>query len=359
MIPRPVAEAQTGAVLVVDGDTAARGHLAGALEGAGHTVAEAGDVASALERMSVSFPDVVLTDVRLPGATGVELLVETRSRAPETRVIVCTSPADLQQAVAAVAHGIDHLLLKPVEPDELRARVADSIARRRAVRARERERELLEARLRQRETESKIWVLRAAHALAHAVEAKDPFTAGHARRVTAYAMTMAEVTGRIDVLSFRLAGDLHDVGKIGVPDRILGKPGGLTRREFDQVRRHPATGARILAPLIDDPLVLDVVRCHHERWDGSGYPEGLRGEAIPFPARVLAVADSLDAMTSPRAYRAALSWSEAVALVRDGAGTLFDPEVVAAFESALPLLEQHFLRFRAEADALAGAAARP
>lgn len=350
-----------GTVLVVDADEEGRVLAARCLEGAGHRVSTADGVPAALDLLAGGSFDLVVTELRFPaGPSGLELLVEVRSRAPETRLLVVTGGIDLESAAAAVGHGIDHLVPKPFSPDDLRGRVAASLARRRAQRESERERELLEAMLRRRESESKIWVLRAAHALAHAVEAKDPFLAGHARRVTAYAMTLAETTGGIDVLRFRLAGDLHDVGKIGVPDRVLNKPARLTRREFAQIRRHPETGARILGPLIDDELVLDVVLRHHERWDGTGYPGGLAGEEIPLPARVLAVADALDAMTSPRAYRSAMGWDEAVEGILRGAGTQFDPGVTAAFALALPQLEAHFRSFREEREAaLARPAARP
>jgi HD-GYP domain-containing protein (c-di-GMP phosphodiesterase class II) len=190
--------------------------------------------------------------------------------------------------------------------------------------------------------------------LADAVEAKDPYTAGHATRVTAYAMSIAEALGGIDLLRFRLAGDLHDVGKIGIPDVILNKPGRLEPGEMELVRRHPETGARILEPLIDDPMVLGVVRWHHERWDGEGYPDRLAGEAIPLPARVLAVADTLDAMTSNRAYRGGLPWSVALAEIRACSGAQFDPAVVAAFERALPVLEAQFREFYGDDARLAG-----
>ncbi len=342
------AAAAAGRILVVEADAGMRDAVCRALAEVGHDVSAADGVASALDLLARVPFDLVLTELRLGGASGLDLLVEVRSRAPATRLILTSSSADLPRAAAAVGRGIDHLLLKPYDAADLRARVDDSLHRRRAEREQAREREVLEARIRQRDTEAKIWVLRAAHALAAAVEAKDPFIAGHARRVTAYAMTIAERTGGIDLVSFRLAGDLHDVGKIGVPDRVLRKPDRLTRREMEAVRKHTVIGARILGPLIDDRRVLDVVRSHHERWDGRGYPDGLAGEAIPFSARVLSVADTLDAMTSRRAYRDGVTWEQAVDLVRDCAGTQFDPGVVEAFDAVLPLLEAHYRRFRAE-----------
>ena len=334
-----------GCILVVDDEETICRSLSKYLVRLGHRVETAGSVPQAVGLLAPGRFDLVLTDLRLPGPSGLDLLTEVRVRSPGTRTILMSANADLPSAATAIERGVDQLLLKPFELDDLRVRVEQSIARRRTERAAERERELLEAQLRQRETESKIWILRAAHALAAAVEAKDTYTAGHATRVTAYALSIAEEVGGIDVLRFRLAGDLHDVGKIGVPDVVLNKPGRLTDEEMEQVRRHPETGARILEPLIDDALVLGVVRWHHERWDGLGYPDRLSGEEIPLPARVLAVADTLDAMTSHRAYRSGVPWDAALAEIRRCAGTQFDPAVVEAFERALPVLEAQYRRF--------------
>jgi HD-GYP domain-containing protein (c-di-GMP phosphodiesterase class II) len=156
---------------------------------------------------------------------------------------------------------------------------------------------------------------------------------------------MAEDIGGIDPVRFRLAGDLHDVGKIGVPDVVLNKPGRLTDDEFALVRKHPETGAHILQPLIDDPMVIGVVRWHHERWDGRGYPDGLAGTDIPLPARVLAVADTVDAMTSHRAYRRGLPWDVVVEEIRRCSGAQFDPGVVEVFNRVLVRLETQYHDF--------------
>ncbi len=305
----------------------------------GYRVETAGCVPDALEIISSASFDLVLTDLRLPGLSGLELLVEVRGRCPGTRTILMSAHADVHAASAAIERGVDQLIVKPFELEDLRTRVGDSLARRRAERDAEAERESLESRLRQRDTESRIWILRAAHALATAVEAKDEYTAGHATRVTAYALVLAEQMGGIDLVRFRLAGDLHDIGKIGVPDSVLNKPGKLTEEEFELVKKHPVTGAHILEPLIDDPLVLGVVRWHHERWDGRGYPDRLKERDIPLPARVLAVADTIDAMTSDRAYRRGMRWDEVTAEIRRCAGAQFDPDVVEAFERVLPRLQ--------------------
>ena len=311
----------------------------------GYSVETAGSVPEALDALQRGHYDLVLTDLRLPGPSGLDLLVEVRSRSPGTRTILMSAHADVYAASAAIERGVDQLIVKPFELEDLRERVGASLAKRHAAREADEERERLEARLRQRDTESKVWILRAAHALAAAVEAKDEYTAGHATRVTAYALTIADEIGGIDPVRFRLAGDLHDVGKIGVPDVVLNKPGKLTEEEFVLVRKHPDTGARILEPLLDDPLVIGVVRWHHERWDGKGYPDRLVGTAIPLPARVLAVADTLDAMSSHRAYRTGMPWGEVVAEIRRCAGGQFDPAVVEAFERVLPRLETQYSEF--------------
>jgi two-component system, cell cycle response regulator len=174
-------------------------------------------------------------------------------------------------------------------------------------------------------------------ALAAALEARDGYTAEHARSVVTLAVAVGEELG-LDprmLRDVRLGATFHDIGKIAVPDAILHKPGRLTAEEFEIVKRHPATGERILAPVPFLAGVRRIVRHDHERWDGTGYPDGLRGEEIPVGARIVFVVDAFDAMTSDRPYRAALTRDEARARLRATAGTQFDPEVVAAFERVL------------------------
>jgi putative two-component system response regulator len=345
--PMALAPESAGRILVVDDEPNIRRLLNRYLARLGYEVQTAGSVAEAMGLLRRDRFDLVLTDLRLPGASGLDLLVEVRARAPGTRMILMSAHADVYAASTAIERGVDQLIVKPFELEDLRARIGESVSRRRAARAAEKEREKLESRLRQRDTESRIWVLRSAHALAAAVEAKDEYTAGHAARVSEYALTIAEVIGEIDLVRFRLAGDLHDVGKIGVPDNVLNKPGRLTDEEFALIKKHPVTGAHILEPLIDDPLVLGVVRSHHERWDGRGYPDGLAGEEIPLAARVLAAADTLDAMTSNRAYRNASPFGEVAEQIQQLAGSQFDPAVVRAFVAALPRLKEQHARFAA------------
>jgi putative two-component system response regulator len=337
-----------GTILVVDDEPEICAFVRSFLEWVGFGVDTAGSPDGARERLTERSYDLVITDLCLGEASGLDLIAEIRRTAPGTRVILISAHADAQAASRAMDEGVDALLLKPFEPRELRERVEQAFARRSAARAAELERRSLQDRLRVQEEQAEKWKSRAVHALTSAVEAKDKYTAGHASRVAAYALTIAREIGGIDLGRFEVACGLHDVGKIGVPDAVLNRPAQLTEEEFQLVVAHPDTGERILQTLIDDPEILGTVRWHHERWDGRGYPDGRAGDDIPLPARVLAVADTIDAMTSHRAYRTGLPFSVAVAEVRRCAGTQFDPRVVGAFERVLDRLETLYLAFTVE-----------
>lgn len=180
------------------------------------------------------------------------------------------------------------------------------------------------------------------HSLVAAIDAKDRYTRHHSSRVTQYALVLAEQMQlpSESVEAIRTGGLLHDVGKLGIPDYILSKPGSLTPEEYQRIQQHPALGYEILKPLSFPWEVLPVVRWHHERFDGKGYPDGLAGEEIPLVARVLAVADVYDALTSERPYRKAWTHEKAADLIRESAGTQFDPQVVAAFCAASERIHQ-------------------
>jgi HD-GYP domain-containing protein (c-di-GMP phosphodiesterase class II) len=174
-------------------------------------------------------------------------------------------------------------------------------------------------------------------ALAAAVDAKDPYTQGHSQRVSCYGVALAGIMGlsEPDVARIQLAGQLHDVGKIGVSDVILTKPGKLTQEEYQAIQQHPAIGERMLSNVPFLREILPAVRHHHEHWNGRGYPDGLVGDEIPQDAAILAVADAFDAMTSSRFYRAALPLAEARRRILEASGTQFDPRVVHAFEQGV------------------------
>lgn len=177
-------------------------------------------------------------------------------------------------------------------------------------------------------------VLQATQALVTAVELKDAYTRGRADRVALFAGILADEVGGLDIDRVRTAARIMDVGKTGVPEEVLNKTDRLTDEEFEQVQRHPIISWEMLRHLFRDEVILDVARHHHERWDGRGYPDGIAGDAISTEARVVAIADSLDAITSTRAFRQARLWSHAVDEIVEGSGTRYDPELVKAFERA-------------------------
>lgn len=330
-------------MLIVEDDQQVRELLSTYLEREGFEVIQAASVPLGVRALKEEF-DAVITDIRLPGAGGNEMVSAVKSRWPATQVIVITGLQDAQVAADALNAGADRYLFKPFGMPELRAHLVDALARRDRSLSERAQRPPEDPAAEARDVLVREAVLKGARALVRAVEARDPYTAGHSERVGAYAAVLADAVDAdgelLDRASLQLACELHDVGKIGVPDIVLNKDSDLTGEEFAAVKAHPKVGRRILEPLLDDDLILAVVGWHHESWDGSGYPDTLAGETIPLAARVVGLADALDAMTSPRAYRPARSWDEAVALIRERSGTQFDPSVVQAFESVLPRLEE-------------------
>lgn len=332
--------------LIVEDDQAVRTMLAAYLKREGFAVVETGDVTEGLRAMGREF-DLVITDIRLPGPSGNELVAAVKARWPATQAVVVTGFRDAQVAAEALNAGADHYLFKPFGIPELQGHLVDALMRRDRILADRQERLLLTEEARRRKGEAHEAILGGTRALVRAVEVRDPYTLGHSERVAHYAVALAGGLGsrpRIDLERLFLACELHDLGKIGIPDAILNKEGSLTSDEFDEVRKHPDTGCRILEPLLGDDLILAVTRWHHERWDGLGYPDGLAGDAIPHVARLVALADTLDAMTSTRAYRNRIPWDEAVAHIAEQGGSQFDPELMDLFTSTLPTLREFFTR---------------
>ncbi len=285
---------------------------------------------------------LVITDVHMPGMDGLEFLRELRLRHPDTAVIMLTAVADVRDAVMCLQMGAMDYMAKPVVIDEVRARVSQALERRKLILENRFYQKHLESRVKQQAQRIKEMFLEGVQALAHALEAKDPYTRGHSKRVSMYAVKTAVRLGfTADPLEeIRLGGELHDIGKIDTPETILNKPGPLSPDEFERVTRHALLGERILAPFVrETPVVLRIVRSHHERMDGKGFPDGLAGDAIPFEARIVAVADAFDAITTSRAYRAPRNAEEAFEELKQCSGTHFDPAVVEAFTSAFAELK--------------------
>jgi len=238
--------------------------------------------------------------------------------------------------VNCLSMGAMDYLTKPFNIEEVRARVRQAVEKRRLILENRRYQEQLEERVRAQASRLEQLFLDTMQAFAAALEVKDPYTRGHSIRVSRYSVAIARAMG-LDgetVRQIDLGGHLHDIGKIGVREGVLNKLGPLTDEEYEHIMTHPVVGWRILKPLLSDaPKALHIVRSHHERYDGRGVPDGLAGDRIPLEARIAAVADAFDAMTSGRAYRRGgrMTMAEAVAEVGRCRGTQFDPLIVEAF----------------------------
>lgn len=303
-------------VLVVDDVTANRELLEGHLYDLGYDVRQARDGVEALEQIAREEPDLVLLDIDLPRLDGLEVCRRVKSDADRRLVpiVLITALTDRPTRLAGLEAGADDFLTKPFDPKELLVRTKVLIRER-----------ALDKRL-----DATQGVLLA---FGRAVEARDRYTIHHAERVGLYSREIGRAAGLegedLDVLY--TGGVLHDLGKIAIPDGILLKPGPLTDAEFNVMRSHSAEGERIALPLRSTSHFLPILRHHHERFDGGGYPDHLARAAIPMSARIAAIADAWDAMTSDRPYRFGLPQEEALRRLREGAGSQWDPQFAEVF----------------------------
>lgn len=317
ILPVPVAE-PGGSILVADDNPTNRQLYRELLEQEGFRVTVAADGEAALAAWQTERPDLLILDVRMPGIPGDEVCrrVKAEPGSAFLPVVLVTAYEERDSRRRAINAAADDLLISPVNRLELVARV----------------RSLLRLRIYHQDLVRHEQVVLS---LSAALEAKDAYTRGHSQRVGEFSRRLALEFGQSEEEADRLqlGGLLHDLGKIAVPEAVLHKPGRLTDEEFALVMTHPVVGWEICRRLRSAEPVLDIIRFHHERFDGSGYPDHLAGEAIPLPARILAVADALDALTSERPYRAGLSIDGAVDLLRDETRRgKWDPAVIAALE---------------------------
>jgi len=339
-----MAEDEAGKILVVDDEPDVREIIRRWLVREGYTCRTAADANEALDCLRRGGFALVVSDIMMPGLSGLDLLERVGRDYPDVAVVMVTALDDRDTAVRALELGAYGYVIKPFERNELLIAVVNALERRRlTLQSRDYER-LLEEQVRERTAEVREREAEIVLRLISASEYRDDETGAHIRRIGLLAEDLARVAGwkREDADRIRLAAPMHDVGKIGVPDNILLKPGALTPEEFEVVKRHTEIGARILGgssvPLLR--TAADIALCHHERWDGTGYPRGLAGEDIPEAARIVAVVDMYDALTSHRVYRPALRHDEAIEVMRREHGGRFDPRLFACFESALPGLKR-------------------
>jgi response regulator RpfG family c-di-GMP phosphodiesterase len=319
----------------VDDDAQVRHVLARVIATHGLSTIEASsgrDALSALEREG-EVP-VCISDIYMPEMDGVTFLREAVKRYPDMAVIMLTGVAEVSTAVECLKLGALDYISKPVMLEEVRARLDKALEKRRLILQNRYYQEALEGKVRDLDQRNRTSLINGVQMLVHALEAKDAYTSGHSSRVSRYATRCAVLLGFTDdaLEHIRLGGELHDIGKIGTREDILNKPGPLTSPEFEHVKMHTTLGEKILAPfLTESPTVLRIARSHHERMDGSGFPDSLRGDQIPLEARIVSVVDAFDAMTTNRAYRPSRPPAEAIHELRRCAGVHFDHEVVEAF----------------------------
>jgi putative two-component system response regulator len=298
----PASEGHEGVILVADDNEANRELLSALLSAEGYEVVCVGDGRQALERMDGDFIDLALLDVVMPGRTGFQVCQAIKTK-PETRlipVVLFTGLNSDADRIHGILCGADDFLNKPINKQELLARVHS----------------LLRLKHFTDELDNAEAVL---FSLALTIEAKDPYTEGHCDRLSKYSVAMGEKLGLSEELrlALRRGGLIHDIGKLAVPEHILLKPGPLTPEERKIMEQHTIVGERICAPLRSFRNVLPIIRHHHEKQDGSGYPDGLKGGQIPQTARILQVTDIYDALTTDRPYRKALPLEKAFAIMRE------------------------------------------
>lgn len=308
-------------VLFVDDEENVLKSVERLFEDADMTFLKAGNAKEALKLVGENEIAVLVTDNRMPGTSGIELLSCLRDLSPETVKILMTGHADLPTALDAINVGeVFRFIVKPWENEALVRAVREGVDHYRLVKS-----------MRSGDEATLL-------SLAQAIELKDPYTRGHCDRVAGFSLMIADPLGFDDQFkqNIKHGGWLHDCGKIGVPDALLNASGKLNDSEFDTIRKHPEWGARVARQAMLPQTVINIIQYHHERFDGEGYPHGLQGTSIPVEARIVSIADIYDALTSKRSYRDALPIKEALELMNSMRGRQLDPELLGIFNDALP-----------------------
>jgi putative nucleotidyltransferase with HDIG domain len=327
-------------VLVVDDETPVRAMIAAALERQGYTVELASGGREALEALEGNTFNLVLTDIVMQDVNGIALLDRIHSLQPTLPVVMVTAVHDISVAIDAMRRGAYDYLLKPFERDQLLNTVERALNHSQAVEETQSYHQSLEEMVRARTEMLRHAMENLEHsydvtleALGDALDLKDSETEGHSKRVTAYAIALARAMGvpPEEIKIIARGAFLHDIGKMAIPDDILRKPGKLTPEEQAVMREHCTRGYQMLRKIPFLAGAAEIVFCHQEHYDGNGYPSGLRGREIPIGARIFAVADALDAITSDRPYRGARGFDSAREEILRCSGTQFDPTVVEVF----------------------------
>ncbi|BDU72094.1 HD domain-containing phosphohydrolase [Mesoterricola silvestris] len=334
-------------ILVVDDQDIVRLAVMRTLKKHGFTCFEASDAFKTLAFLDREKVDLVLSDIQMPGMTGLALVKAVAHRIPEIAFVMVSSMDNTEMAMECLRHGAYGYVLKPFKTNDILIAVAAAL-RRRMLELEYRDREaILARRVAEQTVEIKASRDEVALRLISASEHRDNETGAHVRRIGLYAAEMARLLGWDEgrVETIQAAAPMHDIGKIGVPDRILQKDGRLTEEEWIIMRTHTTMGANILknstVPFIQ--MGARIAACHHERWDGTGYPLGLKGEAIPIEARITCLVDVYDALIHRRVYKMPWTEPEVLAYIRENAGVFFDPLLTRTFFDHLPRFREIML----------------
>ena len=341
-------------VLIVDDEPIIRDILSKVVSSEGYSWGIASNGQEAIDRLLSSDYQIVLTDVRMPTVDGLQLLKHVGSNHPTIAVIMITAMNDARSAVDAMSMGAYDYVTKPFNIFELRSKIGRAAERRKLILENKEYQSFLEERVHQQTADIKEALERIEIAYSHtlealisALDAREHETLRHSKRVSEYTLLVARSLGipRTELVDIARGSLLHDIGKIGISDNILLKPAKLTEDEWTEIRKHPEIGHSIINKIDFLAGAAEMVLQHHERFDGTGYPQKLKGDQILFPARIFALVDTFDAMTSDRPYRKALTYQDARKEISHCCGTQFDPEIVKCF---LDIPEQVWIDIKAQ-----------
>jgi len=329
-------------ILIVDDEETIRQLLRKTLSREGYQCQEAPNAEQALEKLKNNLISLVVLDIKMPGKSGIELLPEIKAVYPDTAVVMATATIDINVAIQCMKQGAYDYVTKPFNLDAVVLSLDRALDKRRLELEIKEYQQHLEQMVAERTDELKqaiekikLTSLDTIHRLAKAAEYRDEDTGAHIKRIGQYSATIARKMELSDseVENMVYAAPMHDVGKIGIPDHILLKPGKLDPDEWEIMKKHATIGAEILRGSGAEFIRLAevIALTHHEKWDGSGYPKGLRGSEIPLAGRIVAIADVFGALTSKRPYKNAYSIEESFKIIRESTGAHFDPDVVEAF----------------------------